>query len=518
MPRFLGIDSSTQSCSGIVVDTDEKRVVLDLSISYGKDLPHYDSPYGYLYPDDSVVQHSNPLMWVEGLELLLARGRQRGFDWSTVSGVACSGQQHGSVYLNSSSQGVVWDPAAPLVDQVSPLLSRNTSPIWMDSSTTKQCEEIAAAVGGAERVAAITGSRPTERFTGPQIRKFYEKDPEGYAQTARIHLVSSFVAYLLTARDAAIDYGDGAGMNLLDLGRGEWSQDMLDATAPGLKDKLPQTAPSNQRVGPIARFFVEKYNFNPGADVFVSSGDNPNSLIGMGASEPGIAVVSLGTSDTYFAAMTEMRADPAGYGHVFGNPAGGFMSLICFKNGSLAREEMAQRFGLSWDDFSAAIEQTRPGNNGNLMLPYLFPEITPRVLKPELKLFGTAEFTSWKDAPAAVRAVVEAQAVSMRLHSQWIAEKPKALLVTGGASQNNGILQIFSDVFQAILRRLSVTNSAAMGAALRAANASGGLDWNRLYADFAAPDPETIEPNEEAGPVYDRVLDEFQEKVQEVAG
>jgi sugar (pentulose or hexulose) kinase len=179
---------------------------------------------------------------------------------------------------------------------------------------------------------------------------------------------------------------------------------------------------------------------------------------------------------------------------------------------------MAERFGLSWDDFSAAIRQTLPGNNGNLMLPFLFPEITPRVLKPELKLFGTAEFTSWKDAPAAVRAVVEAQAVSMRLHSQWIAEKPKTLLVTGGASQNNGILQVFSDVFQASLRRLRVTNSAAMGAALRAANACGGFDWKSLYADFAASEPETIEPNREAAPVYDRVLDEFRTRVKEVSG
>ncbi|HIQ22893.1 MAG TPA: carbohydrate kinase [Planctomycetes bacterium] len=517
MPRYLGIDSSTQSCSAIVIDTDRSEVVLDLSVHYGEELPHYDSPNGYLYPEDSVAQHSNPLMWVEGLELLFARGREAGFDWSSVAGVACSGQQHGSVYLNAGYTEATWDPAVPLVDQVRPLLSRATSPIWMDSSTTKQCEEIAEAAGGGERVAAVTGSRPTERFTGPQIRKFFQEDPEGYQQTARIHLVSSFVAFLLAGRDAPIDYGDGAGMNLLDLAQGRWSDVMLEATAPGLGDKLPAVVPSNTRLGRIAPFFVRRYGVNESAEVVVSSGDNPNSLIGMGASHPGTAVVSLGTSDTYFAAMTRMQVDPAGYGHVFGNPAGGFMSLICFKNGSLTREEMAKRFQMSWEDFSAAIRQTPPGNNGNLMLPYLFPEITPRVLKPELKLYGSGAFRSWHDSAAAVRAVVEAQALSMRLHSQWIAERPQTLLVTGGASQNDGILQVFADVFQAALRRLSVTNSAALGAALRAANACSGIDWDALYAEFAAPEPGTIQPDPDTAAVYDRMLVELQRRLAEVA-
>jgi xylulokinase len=45
--------------------------------------------------------------------------------------------------------------------------------------------------------------------------------------------------------------------------------------------------------------------------------------------------------------MDSPCTDPRGYGHVFGNPAGRFMSLICFKNGSLAREKIRDRFGLT---------------------------------------------------------------------------------------------------------------------------------------------------------------------------
>src|SRR3954462_2913808 len=101
----------------------------------------------------------------------------------------------------------------------------------------------------------------------------------------------------------------------------------------------------------------------------------------MGATEPGTAVVSMGTSDTVFAAMSEPRTDPRGFGHVFGNPAGGFKCIICFANGSLARENVAEDADLTWDAFEASIlDETQPGNQGNLMLPFFIPEMTPRLL------------------------------------------------------------------------------------------------------------------------------------------
>jgi xylulokinase len=254
----------------------------------------------------------------------------------------------------------------------------------MDSSTSAECREIAAAAGGDARVVAISGSRAIERFSGPQIRKFWKSEPQAYEATQEIQLVSSFMASVLTGTSAPIDFGDGAGMNLLDLSELGWSPALLDATAPGLKNRLAPPVPSSTRVGTIAEYFVEKYGFRSGTPVVAFTGDNPSSLVGMGATEPGTAVISMGTSDTVFAAMSAPRTDPRGFGHVFGNPAGGFMCLICFANGSLAREKVAARVGLDWPGFERAIlEQTRPGNGGALLLPYFVPEMTPKILSPE---------------------------------------------------------------------------------------------------------------------------------------
>src|SRR5207344_1173787 len=133
-----------------------------------------------------------------------------------ISGAA---QQHGSVYLNASAGAALasLDRSRPLVDQLRGIFSRETSPIWMDSTTAAECREITAAVGGEMQLARRTGSRAFERFTGPQIRRFFTRAPAAYESTDRIHLVSSFLASLLAGRHAPVEPGDASGMNLMDL-------------------------------------------------------------------------------------------------------------------------------------------------------------------------------------------------------------------------------------------------------------------------------------------------------------
>ncbi len=514
MALFLGLDSSTQSLSAIVIDTAEGRVVVDESVNFGSELPQYDSPQGVLPNADPGVKHSDPLMWVEALELLLGRVRERGFDWARVAAISGAGQQHGSVFLKEPLRDTGrWRANKSLVDQVRPLLSYPTSPMWMDSSTSEECREIAAAAGGRERVLKLSGSVPIERFTGPQIRKVWKTASDVYRQTSEIHLVSSFMASLLTGTSVGIDLGDAAGMNLLELATGRWNAGLLDATAPSLAAKLQPPIPSDTRVGTIAPYFVERYGFRSGTPVIAFTGDNPSSLVGMGAIAPGTRLLSLGTSDTVFAAMDGPRTDPNGYGHVFGNPAGGFMSLICFTNGSLAREAVAKRFGLDWGKFTAAIQETPPGNHNNLLFPYFTAETTPRV-GPGVELVGSESFVAWREPAQAVRAVVETQALSMRRFSEWIGHAPKQLVLTGGASRNVGIQRIIADVFQCPVRTLRVSNASALGGALRAAQASGGGTWKELFSAFVALDPDVnVAPSPQARPAYEQLGRLFDEKL-----
>ena len=504
MALYLGLDSSTQGLKAVLIDPAQGRVVASSAVHYGQYLPEFGCRDGVLPNADPLVKHADPLMWLAALDLLLRRMQRDGHPLGEVGGIGGSGQQHGSVYLNDSFFEIVsgLHPERELAGQLAPALSRRTSPIWMDSSTSAECAEIAAAVG--ERLQSATGSPAIERFTGAQIRKFWKTAPGGYLATRRIHLVSSFLCSVLIGGDAPLDSGDGAGMNLLNLKNLRWDSKIAEATAPGLLEKLPRIVSTPGRAGGLSAYFT-KYGLPAGIPVAVWTGDNPASLLGCGGIGQGSAVVSLGTSDTFFAALDPYRVDPAGFGHVFGHPAGGFMCLTCFKNGSLARERVKTEAGVDWAFFGkAAFERTPAGNHRQWALPWFEAEITPLVTVPGLR----ANFDFAGAAPEVrIRAVVEAQAMALRVHSLWMGEF-KTLRVTGGGSQSAGILQTLADVFGAPVETLANPGSAALGAALIAAHVGGGQAYEALSGVFCPPTGR-VEPTPSAVQVYRESLPAF---------
>jgi len=502
MALYLGIDASTQGIKSELIDT-ELGTTSGGAVNFGRDLPQYGSPDGFLPNPDPLVRESDPAMWLDALDLLFTRLKESGAPLSKVAGISGSGQQHGTVYLNAGFSEVLrsLDPGRSLADQLTPCFSRKRSPIWMDRSTRAECDELDARFG--ERIRAVTGSPAIERFSGPQIRKFAKEQPEAYAETAGIHLVSSFFASVLCGKSAAIDHGDGAGMNLLNLNTLQWDRELVEFTAPGLAAKLPPCVPSATKAGALSPYFA-KYGFVPGIPVAVWSGDNPNSLIGLGVSGPGCAGLSLGTSDTFFGAMRTFHTDPDGFGHVFGNPAGGFMSLICFTNGSLAREKVRTELGLSYEEFDATGEVS---DTEFLMLPYFGAESTPAVLTPVV-VYGFDPETASKTER--VRSLLESQILSMRLHSGWLGEEFTRIRVTGGASKSAALRRIIADVFQAPVETISVGNSAGLGAALRAANLFGGEPFDSLHAKFCAA-TSVSEPDPAKKARYDRMLAAYEE-------
>ena len=150
MPLYLGLDCSTQSLTAIVIDVDADRreVVFESSLQFDNALPQYGTKHGVLPHDDPSVAYSSPAMWTDALDIMLARVAASGLDVSRLAAIAGSAQQHGSVYVGSG--GLARPPFR---------LSRAVAPIWMDCSTSLECAEIAAAVGGNEVLASRTGSR-----------------------------------------------------------------------------------------------------------------------------------------------------------------------------------------------------------------------------------------------------------------------------------------------------------------------------------------------------------------------
>jgi len=508
VPVYLGFDASTQSLTAILIRIEGARreVVVERSFKYDDELPRYGTRNGVLRGDDPLVVVAPPLMWAEALDRMIASlAAAHPAEMAQLAAIAGSAQQHGSVYLNAEAAGRIQtlDARVPLASQLEGIFARVTSPTWMDSSTTVECREIEEAVGGAAALAQRTGSRAFERFTGPQIRRFFKQNPRGYDSTVRIHLISSFLATLLAGKDGPIDRSDGAGMCLQDLATSAWWPEAAAAVAPGLMARLPALEPSSAIAGTLSSYWRERYGL-PASRVVAWSGDNGCSLVGTGLVREGRIGISLGTSDVVFGAMRDLRVSASGIGHVYGSPTGDFMGLTVFKNGSLARERVRDAYGLNWAKFSAALRSTPPGNGGSLMLPWFDPEITPHVSSPGVHRLNLAEI----DVAGNVRAIVEAQMMAMANHSRWMGVKIETIHATGGASGNADVLQVMADVFGATVHRFASGHSACLGAALRAwhadALASGHpVEWDEVVADLAAPMPGwAIAPRPEYVAVY----------------
>lgn len=513
MSWALGIDASTQSCSALVIDPAEGTVIAEASVNFGQRLPQYGAPNGFIPNGCSGEVHADPRMWLDALDLLFQDLTEQ-IDLSRVKVISGAGQQHGSVYLGNDWETVLahLDPGKPLSLQIAPALTRESSPIWMDDSTPEECREIAQVLGGDKEVCRRTGSVMTERFTGPQIRKFFKEQPNAYVETRRIHLVSSFFCSVLTAKDAPLDTGDGAGMNLLAINGWKWDDDLLQATAPQLEEKLPRVVTGDHPAGVLGPYFVKKFGFADQIPVLVFSGDNPSSLVGAGAARSGSPVISLGTSDTIFAALPEVSPDPNGSGHVFGNPLGGGMSLQCFVNGSLAREAVRDRFHLDWEGFTRALQEAPVGNNGNIMVPFFRSEISPRVALEAPLLAGDRAFVSGENAGSWVRGCVEGQCLNFKTQTAWMGLSPESILLTGGASRNDAIAQVVADVFQTPVDRLAVENSVALGAAMRAAAVSGRVGINDLEERFCRVlGGERMDPDPACGEIYAKLEKDFRE-------
>ncbi len=453
--QTLGIDASTQGIKALVYDTDTRTVVTTVAVNFGRDLPEFNSPDGFLPNADPLVRRADPRMWRAALDRVLAK-LQAAVDTSRIAAVGGDGQQHGSVYLNDR-----WDASMD-----GDYFARAVSPIWMDSSTAAECRALDARFGAA--LPARTGSPAIERFTGPQIMKFAKDDPAAFAATTRIHLVSSFLCSLLAGEDAPVDIGDGAGMNLLNLATLDWDREICDFISPDLAAKLPRIArPGEKTTLKLAPYFA-KFGLTPGIPVVPFTGDNPASLVGTGADRPGVAVVSLGTSDVFFAAMDRFRTDPDGCGHVFGNPSGGYLSLACIKNGSLAREKVRALVGCDYAFFDeGAFAEVGARAKDLRAFPYFESEITP--LHPAT---GIEANFDWEKASAAekVVSVIRGQVLNLFERTRWIGAFD-VIRVTGGASRSKGLRETIADVFGARVETLDVPDSAALGGALLAARA-----------------------------------------------
>jgi len=495
----LGLDSSTQSLTAVVVDYDEGRVIFERSLDYARDerLAGYGiDRRSYLVPPRVPGEADQPpAMYLASLDALFADMRAEGFPLEKITVVNVSGQQHGHLYLRSEARAIfarLKSADARTSDLVALLdgsLAYGTSPIWRTSNTVEEAEAIRRGVGGKTRIIELSGSDSPLRFTGAVVRRVARQFPEAYRDTAVIHLISSFLPAVLVG-DPTIptDFGNASGTSLMDYRKRVWSEELVASAASGcpggaaaLREKLPPLAAPDTCIGSIAAYFVAKYGFAPDCRIAVGSGDNPQTKVLVAGD-----LLSLGTSFVFMVATGGEAVDLEGYANGMYDGVGRPFMFGCRTNGAMVWDGVRARHGLAKGDYEPAeraLGSAAPGSS----LFFWQPETESFPVSP---VFGEARLAGQEGGLAAdYGGIVDSTLAAVYVYSRHFApESGGPLSVTGGATGSSQIMRRVA----ALWRRPVVTIGkvgAALGSAVSGVSAlrrEGGGSKSSL------PDPEAL--------------------------
>lgn len=344
---FLGIDTSTTSSKALLIDTNGQVTAVASS-------PHT------LQNPRPLWSEQNPQEWWSAVSTSIKSVLEKaGIGGERIEAIGLTGQMHGLVLLDEA--GNVLRPAI----------------LWNDQRTQSQCDEIHQIIG-KKKFIQITGNVALTGFTAPKILWVKENEPEIYAMAKHVLLPKDYIRYQLTG-DYAMDKADGAGTVLFDLKSRDWSREVLDAL--GIETSwMPKTFEGTEFTGHVTDGAASFTGLKAGTPVAAGGGDQAAGAVGVGAVEPGVVALTVGTSGVIFAPTSTALIEPEGRLHAFCHAAPGiwhFMGVMLSAAGSLQwyRDILAPE--ISFDDLLKEAESIPAGSEGLQFLPYLSGERTP---------------------------------------------------------------------------------------------------------------------------------------------
>jgi xylulokinase len=450
MTYFLGIDTSTTGSKALVID--EGGNVIGVASS-----PHT------LQTPRPLWSEQDPREWWEAVSASIRSVlEQAGIGGEEIGAVGLTGQMHGLVLLDEA--GNVLRPAI----------------LWNDQRTQSQCDEIHARLG-RERFIQITGNVALTGFTAPKILWVKENEPEIYANAKHVLLPKDYIRLKLTG-EYAMDKADGAGTVLFDLRARDWSEEVLSALEIP-RAWMPKTFEGSEFTGYVNEEAASLTGLKAGTPVAAGGGDQAAQAVGVGAVEPGIVGLTVGTSGVVFATTPSALIEPEGRLHAFCHAVPGlwhFMGVMLSAAGSLQwyRDTLAPT--MSFDELLREAESIPAGSEGLQFLPYLTGERTPH---PDPLARGAFIGLTIRHSRAHMtRAILEGVAFGLKDSFTLIQnaglDSITQVRASGGGTKGALWRQILASVLEAELVTVNTTEGAAYGAALLAGVGAGA--WSNV--------------------------------------
>ena len=453
MKYTIGIDIGTSGTKTVLFD-ECGRPIASHTIEY----PLYQPHNGWAEQD--------PADWANAsFGTVRAVVEKSGVNPADIVGVGLSGQMHGLVMLDADNRVL------------------RPSIIWCDQRTAKECDEITARVG-AEKLIAITANPALTGFTASKILWVRNNEPEVYAKCAHILLPKDYIRFLLTGVYAS-EVSDAGGMQLLDVPKRTWSDEVLGALEID-RGLLGDMYESPEITGRITEEAARLTGLLPGTPVVGGAGDNAAAAVGVGVVNDGDAFTTIGTSGVVFAHTDNVSIDPRGRVHTFccavpgawhvmGVTQAAGLSLRWLRD-TVCSEEVAAAAALGVDPYEvmcAEAAKSPIGANRLLYLPYLMGERTPH-LDPDVRgaFIGLSAMHTRSDMTRAVLEGVSYSLTDCKSVLREMAVNPTVMRVCGGGGRSPMWRQMLADMF-GIPTAVTTAEGPALGVAILAMVGAG---------------------------------------------
>jgi xylulokinase len=328
---------------------------------------------------------------------------------------------------------------------------------------------------------------------------------------------SGYISYRLTGKfvDAAANY---QGVWPIDQDTAAWSSVPAAYSAAGMtREMLFDLVPPGGLLGAVTAAAAHATAIPAGLPVYATANDKAVEALGSGLAEDGTVLLSLGT---YIAAMTigssSSSADESYWANFAARPGKYLYESTGIRRGmwmvSWYRSLLERAHGEEPPDGTARLEDAlnaeasalAPGSNGLLTVPdWLAPA------HASWRRGALLGFDGSQGRAHIYRSILEGIAMTMANNTarmeQALGRRLSPVLVAGGGSRSDLMMQIVTDVFDRPARRMVINDAAGIGAAICAAVGHGIYsDWDQATAAMVRPGDE-FTPEAKAAGAYQKI-------------
>jgi gluconokinase len=399
-----------------------------------------------------------------------------------VAGLSFSSAMHTLIGLDAAG--------APLTPSLS----------WADSRAAAQAERLRSAAGGLA-LHRRTGTPVHPMAPLPKLVWFREQRPKLAEQVASWVGIKDYVLSRLCAA-LVTDHSLASGTGLLDIARLDWDPEALQLAGISA-EQLPELVPTRHVLDGLSG----DLGLPAGTPVVVGAGDGPLANLGLGAVDPGVAAVSIGTSGAMRVMVDKPGVDPQGGVFCYALTEDRWVVGGAINNGGIVLDWAGRALAPDLGDEPAEAlldlaGRVPPGAGGLIMLPYLLSERAPHW--SALPRGAYVGLTREHGRGHLVRAAIEGvcQQLALVLQSMRAAGKEvRQVRATGGFARSPLWRQVLADTLGMDVQFPAGHEGSGFGAALLGMEALGLVDSIDVAADLVRIE-DTVRPQASATGVY----------------